>query len=76
MKCIPQLLCAGLVLAGNAGFSQARNGDPTLTEVHKPEAPVVTPGKLSSDAPSDAIVLFDGKDLSKWTGRKGGEVKW
>jgi hypothetical protein len=31
-----------------------------------PEPVVVTPGKDSSP-PSDAVVLFDGKDLSKWT---------
>lgn len=31
----------------------------------KPE--VVTPGKNVGDPPSDAIVLFDGKDLSAWT---------
>lgn len=31
-----------------------------------PEPAVVTPGKADSDPPSDAIVLFDGKDLSKW----------
>ena len=30
------------------------------------EPAVVTPGKTNSDAPSDAVVLFDGKDLSKW----------
>jgi len=26
--------------------------------------------------PSDAIVLFDGKDLSKWKAQNGGEPKW
>lgn len=26
--------------------------------------------------PSDAIVLFDGKDLSQWTNERGGEAKW
>ena len=37
--------------------------------VHDPDRPhphVVTPGKEPGAAPSDAIVLFDGKDLSKW----------
>jgi len=49
--------------------------------VHDSDRPVprvVTPGKVFShlaDAPSDAIVLFDGTDLSKW--RSGnGEAKW
>jgi hypothetical protein len=49
--------------------------------VHDPNRPlprVVTPGKRFSqeaDAPSDAVVLFDGKDLSKWQGRDG-DAKW
>jgi hypothetical protein len=37
-----------------------------------PEPKVITPGKTDDGPPSDAIVLFDGKDLSKW---QGGE-KW
>ena len=28
--------------------------------------PIVKPGNSDSDAPADAIVLFDGKDLSHW----------
>jgi hypothetical protein len=31
-----------------------------------PEPALVTPGKTEGAAPSDATVLFDGKDLSKW----------
>jgi hypothetical protein len=42
----------------------------------KKEPPIVTPGKTDKDPPSDAIVLFDGKDLSKWRGTKDGEPKW
>jgi Domain of Unknown Function (DUF1080) len=41
--------------------------------------PVVTPAATFSDgagAPADAIVLFDGKDLSKWKSENGGEPKW
>jgi hypothetical protein len=37
--------------------------------VHDPDRPhpkVVTPGSQPGAPPSDAIVLFDGKDLSKW----------
>ena len=53
-------------------------------EVHdsrRPQPAVVTPGSASTQeqpgkAPSDAVVLFDGKDLSKWESNKGGEAPW
>ncbi|HVT86053.1 MAG TPA: DUF1080 domain-containing protein [Chitinophagaceae bacterium] len=41
-------------------------GDPKATEVWSPVPRVVTPGKTFADAPSDAIVLFDGKNLDQW----------
>ncbi len=37
----------------------------------KKEPRVVTPGAKASDPPSDAVVLFDGKDLSKWKSHRG-----
>jgi hypothetical protein len=40
-----------------------------------PEPAIVTPGKNDSDPPSDAIVLFDGKDLSKWNNGDKWDVK-
>jgi len=40
-----------------------------------PEPAVVTPGKTNADPPSDAIVLFDGKDLSKWHNGEKWEIK-
>ena len=39
---------------------------PEATEFYSPVPPVVTPGSSFSDAPSDAIVLFDGKNLDQW----------
>jgi hypothetical protein len=36
------------------------------TEFYTPVPKVITPGKLNSDAPSDAIILFDGKNLDQW----------
>lgn len=36
------------------------------TEIYEPVPKVVTPGKTVGDAPSDAIVLFDGKNLDQW----------
>ncbi len=41
-------------------------GDPTLTEVWEPVPKIVEASE--ERAPSDAIVLFDGADLSEWTG--------
>lgn len=40
-------------------------------DADRPHPPVVTPGAKVGEAPSDAIVLFDGKDLSKWRGDNG-----
>ena len=47
----------------------------------RPLPPVITPGTSSTQQtpgrpPSDAIVLFDGKDLSKWESNKGGPARW
>jgi len=48
----------------------AQTGDPKLTEVWTPVPKIVTPGATNSDAPSDAIVLFDGKNLDEWASVK------
>src|SRR3954465_1273409 len=46
---------------------QPAKAKPEDTEVWKPEPPVVTPGPAVSQLPpSDAIVLFDGKNLDEW----------
>jgi hypothetical protein len=47
--------------------SFAQQGDPKATEFYSPVPKVVTPGKTAADAPSDAIVLFNGKNLDEWT---------
>lgn len=53
---------------------------PEMTEFYEPVPAIVTPGEPTANAfltaPSDAIVLFDGKDLSKWKGKDGGAAKW
>lgn len=43
---------------------------PEMTEIWEPEVKVVTPGKNPGEAPSDAIVLFNGKNLDQWVSKK------
>jgi hypothetical protein len=50
--------------------------EPEETEVWEPEPIVVTPGATVHEPPSDAIILFDGKDLSQWVGEDGKEPQW
>ena len=48
---------------------------PEDTEVWEPEPRRVTPAR-DGKVPSDAIVLFDGQDVSEWRHRDGSAVKW
>jgi hypothetical protein len=40
-----------------------------------PPPPLATPGKLPGEPPSDAVVLFDGTDVSQWTLRDGSPAR-
>lgn len=42
----------------------------------RPQPPVVTPGDAPGRPPSDAVVLFDGTDLSKWRTAQGAPAGW
>jgi len=47
----------------------------------RPQPAVITPGECSTQdhagrPPSDAIVLFDGKDLNNWESINGGPAEW
>lgn len=57
------LLVAAAVSISSLSYSQAKPED---TEFYTPVPPVVTPGATFRDAPSDAIILFDGKNLDNW----------
>lgn len=57
-------------------YLEAQITDPKATEVWEPEPRVVTPGKTSIDAPSDAIILFDGTNLDEWTNNDGAAAGW
>ena len=50
-----------------------------LHDPDRPQPPVVTPGPsatLGMAPPSDAEVLFDGKDLAKWQNDRGQAANW
>ena len=56
--------------ADAAAQAAARAAEAKKTEVWEPVPSIVTPGKTNSDAPSDAIVLFDGTNLDQWVSVK------
>ena len=50
---------------------------PAMTEFWTPQPKVVKPGDAATcSAPSDAIVLFDGSNLSAWKSSRGGDADW
>lgn len=73
---------ASLLTAAELGYSDTPMIPGTPWRVHdsaRPRPPVVEPGATFSQmapAPADAVVLFDGKDLARWTDRRGAEAKW
>ena len=60
---------------------QEANHEWEIHDRNRPHPPVITPGTASTqekagNPPSDAIVLFNGTDLSNWESVKGGPAKW
>lgn len=50
---------------------------PGMAEVWEPEVTIIKPGATNQDAPSDAILLFDGSDINnEWEDTKGNPSKW
>lgn len=61
-------------------YVDTESGRWMVHDENRPAPPVITPATCGTlepvKAPSDAVVLFDGKDLSNWTDEKGGPSKW
>ena len=66
-----------LVAAVTPVSAQQPAAKPQDTEVWEPVPAVVTPGATDAAPPSDAIVLFDGKNLDEWVSNKDkSPAKW
>ena len=63
-------LAAAVMTAAAAAQERGALPPPEDTEIWKPAPAVVDPGRPGRP-PSDAVVLFDGTDLSAWRGRDG-----
>jgi hypothetical protein len=70
---IPVLVFANTIFAQSTIDSAARAqrekehaAQAALTEVYSPVPKTVVPGKTDAEPPSDALVLFDGKNLDLW----------
>ena len=77
---IPAVALLATLLVHSPAFAQP---DPNWIDHDRtrPLPPVVDPGTASTPekagtAPSDAVVLFDGKDLSQWADMDGKPTKW
>jgi hypothetical protein len=74
------LLCG--VLEGQTERTDIRSEQKwQIHDMSRPQPPIVEPATQNSQeqpvrAPSDATVLFDGKDLSQWRGTDGGPARW
>jgi len=66
---VKSLFCLGTLACGFSLCFAADNGE---IPPPKDEPRVIEPGP----PPSDAIVLFDGRDLLQWKNDKGGPAKW
>jgi hypothetical protein len=68
------LFIATIIIAQN---NKSISMQPEMTQIWDPEVPVITPGDSPLDAPSDAIVLFNGGNLEKeWTNSFGDKPRW
>jgi hypothetical protein len=71
------IVLLGMVLAAQADRKAEMQKWP-VHDTSRPMPPVVDPGPAGPPAPvpSDAVVLFDGTDLSEWETTKGAEPTW
>jgi Domain of Unknown Function (DUF1080) len=72
MRIHPSLLTSAALVVLSVSLHAQQPAAPKHqdTEVYEPVPPIVTPGATDAAPPSDAIVLFDGKNLDQWVSTK------
>jgi len=75
-----RIMLAATLLSAVAITATAQQQKPKHedTEFYEPVPKTVTPGKSAGDAPSDAVILFDGKNLDQWvsTSNRSNKADW
>ncbi len=66
------LAMAAVVVAASIGLCRAQE---YLTGIEWQEPPVIKPGKSAGEAPSDAVILFDGKNFDAWNGADSWKIE-
>ena len=61
-------------IIGFTGLAEIPGTPWRIHDAARPHPRVITPGATPGSAPSDATVLFDGKDLSKWVQSRNGQL--
>lgn len=79
LAAITSLSCQRPDVTGSMSMPETDQWD--VHDRERPNPPTVNPGVPgnqtgSGHAPSDAVVLFDGTNLSQWESQKDGEAKW
>ncbi len=72
------LAAAILLVLGASAQEDKPAAEWQIHDMNRPNPPVITPAPAGPPVlpPLDAVVLFDGKDLSKWTDAKGQPARW
>ncbi|MCG8653045.1 MAG: DUF1080 domain-containing protein [Pirellulales bacterium] len=66
------VVCIALGLLGAAGVATAEE---YLNGIKWEVPAIITPGHSDAEPPSDAVILFDGTDLSKWNNSENWKVE-
>lgn len=80
VACVLAALAVTMVIVAS-GLAAQVDARWKIHDMSRPRPPIITPGTASTEEkvgqpPSDAVVLFDGRDLSRWQTSKGEPAKW